>query len=149
MKNSIGKKGQLSFESLPQVGVSFIVIGGILALAIYANSEINQEIGSGNQAVNSTISNATLGISQLTQWLPISLMLGNSRRVSSCRCHRDANHRFRMGRITDTLSDSLHNKSSWDIGLTCQAIVFMLMIKIKPKKPCSYSNVSFMCFESA
>lgn len=68
MKN---KKG-LAFQDLVRYGLLFVLIGIILGIGAYVNSQVQTTAG---WAATSTeylaVQNATLGIGNLSSWLPI------------------------------------------------------------------------------
>jgi len=67
----MGKKG-VTFSQLSTVALLFVLVGVTLGIGAYVNSQIQSTAGWGTTTTEYlAVSNATEGISKLSQWLPI------------------------------------------------------------------------------
>ncbi len=67
----LGKKG-ISFSQLSQVGLLFVLVGITLGIGAYVNSQVQTVAGWGTTSTEYlAVQNATVGIANLAQWLPI------------------------------------------------------------------------------
>lgn len=66
-----GRKG-LMFADLVRYGLLFVLIGIILGIGAYVNSQVQTTAGWATSSTEyQAVANATLGIANLSSWLPI------------------------------------------------------------------------------
>lgn len=66
------KKKALSFESMVRYGMLFVLVGIILGIGAYVNSQVQTTAGWATTSVEYlAVQNATTGIGTLSSWLPI------------------------------------------------------------------------------
>lgn len=71
MKLRIGRKG-LGFEDMVRYGLLFVLIGIILGIGAYVNSQVQTTAGWATSTTEyQAVANATIGIGTLSSWLPI------------------------------------------------------------------------------
>jgi hypothetical protein len=68
---SMGRKG-LALDQLASVGLLFVVLGVVLAIGAYINTQITTTAGwASTTLAYAAVGNATSGISSMAAWLPI------------------------------------------------------------------------------